>query len=238
MKIAVRTGMYEVFHIFLVNFVYLYPERVQDLVAIVDEEAEKMEWFENLQNYLPLEIRIIGRQTAPDFLRGNYPANLLYYSLQYDEVISLDDDIIFLEPGFFDMVERSVPDSSVFGQRFFHTRDLSLTSLASYCIGTRNVPITYDDFDYLDSPELVRYDGNDAYKIYVNHSDHTRFLDIHAKQMFCGCGPTNFVRTDFYQHISGVEYSFQKITKKADFDLFWRHIYYYKSRKVLDKSTN
>lgn len=223
MKIAVRTRWPEFFFIFFSSFSNFYREHIKDLHVFIDmgENSDTdLSVFEKI-NYTESKrlmtngftIHPIYRNTMHEKLKSynNYYANMIYQSMQFDEVISFDDDIVWLKNGFFDFI-NNVPNNCIFGQKYYHN-DESTISLASYCMGTKNIPFTNkflaDELEY--KQNFSKYNGNDAFKVHMLENIHW----ILNPKREDGSIKYNSVTTEYYYHISSVGYIYDCIKNRS-----------------------
>ncbi|RLD59533.1 MAG: hypothetical protein DRJ01_11150 [Bacteroidetes bacterium] len=219
MKITVRTFSPEVFNIFINTFLKFYPEEVKNLEVFVDlgekedsfESKKKIETYIKMRDYYCYKtetkgygINLISKKSMPEAFinKNNQYVHMLWSALQFDDVISFDDDIAWINGGFFDYVKKTVPFNNVFGQKNLIQNSL-LESIASYVVGTRGIKITEKYFDSDDFRNVKKHQGNDTYKFNLLHPKNTVFI----------CNPKqqgmrfNSVSTDYYYHFGSLSTS-------------------------------
>lgn len=222
MKISVRTSYFEIFAIFFQTFLINYEEKLGDLVVLIDDNSSSIDRYKKLHKWCEykFELDIVKREMTPRGTSGvpSHNAHLLMRALDYDEVVTFDDDIIFIDPGIFDLIDRETTPNSIFGQSFI-TRDENIKRApASYFLGKRNIKLSENDFyffaDENDRESMRYYEMNDASKLAINYPDKMifldKFLDIKQRGHSFNC-----VQTKYYFHISQITDNYEAILRKA-----------------------
>lgn len=162
MKIVVRTRHFPVFLMFFSSFVLFYPDKLKDLIIQVQIDKNNVSLYEALAKEYNIKLVLVNHNNS---ILNNCWAHMLFTSLQYDEVVSLDDDIVFINSGFFDALERIYKNNYLFNVLGFTYDNPSVekTILASYCVYKKGINI--DESCFLDMEEsMKKYTGVDTGK--------------------------------------------------------------------------
>lgn len=207
MKIVVRTREFPVFLMFFKSFVLFYPERIKDLIVQVqisnNENSKLFKAFENLKkgegkNFLKegYDFQIVYVDNK-NYLHNNNWAEMLYQSLQYEQVLSLDDDVIFLGPGLFDVLQNYT-EKNIYG---FKVYDSEMYIINSAFIFNNGIKINKDDFTDLNS--IKKYYGIDTAILHRNHINETKFIDDKVYTLYSDFSPNSF-KTDYFIHLGSI----------------------------------
>ena len=206
MKIVIRTRYINTFLVGFKSLRIFYPEVVPDLIVQVQQDKDSAV-FETAAKLFGFKVVIVP---AEDNLQGNYWANMIYRSLQYEEVVSLDDDLIFLKPGFFEYLKRiqKYTDAKVIGTKY-QVKDSTEGFLHSHLIYIKNAIITKNDFTTM-GEALQKYEGSDTAILSINHEKEIFYMDDMLPyykdplfKSYCSC--------EYYAHIGGVSCAWHAI---------------------------
>lgn len=242
LNIIVRTMYFHVFMMFFTSFMGFENERLNELTVLIDEESEDIEKYKALQKKFPedncFNIKILSR----NFPRFDYKVcgNIIYRSLSLssNKTVSLDDDIVFLKEGFFEMLEKKLEQYNVIGHEYYSKT--GERGLASTIIAINNVCFTPDDFrtvgKYGSKKDLLENYGIDTFKIYRNYKNTHDFIFfedfIKVKK---NSTITNFVRTEYYVHVGNITSSYRDLGFSKDIPLKNKNIAILNSAKNIKK---
>ena len=173
MKITIRSRYINTFLVGFRAFSALYPDEIKNLVVIVDQDQDTPS-FLAAGDYYGFEVVIVPRTRM--MLYDNNYASILYASLQYEEVVSLDDDVIFLRPGFFERLKsiREFSDAKIIGTKYFPSKGGEV--LHSPMIYIKDVKITEKDFAST-AYNMDHFDGIDTAVMGINHKAELFFIE-------------------------------------------------------------
>jgi len=198
MKIVFRTKYINTFLVGFRSFLLFYPEKLKDVIIQVQRGWGTLA-FKYLGKKLGIKVVVVKNKIIPK----NEWASMLYSSLQYDEVVSFDDDIIFLSSGFFDQLENIQKRTNVkiIGTKY-DTQNSNIDILHSHMIYCKNINITKEDF----APRkevLKKYEGCDSALLGLNHKKEILYIDEilgYSKSL----NNRSYCKNQFYIHIGGV----------------------------------
>lgn len=211
MKIVVRTRNFQIFLIFFSTFVLQYRNKLGDLIVLVqkDETNNISSYKALLKDYPEVRIQEVGQWEID--IEDNGWATMLYRSLLYDYVVSLDDDIVFTNPGLFDKIDEIFNKTNKEILSFsYKSNNFNELILSSYCICKRNAIITKRDFASLNKVR-EEYDGVDTAYLKFNHT--YEFLDehiVHKKNK----NNNNFIVTPYFTHIGSISCLYNEVYDK------------------------
>lgn len=206
MKIVVRTKEFPVFLMFFKSFVIFYPEKIKDLIVQVQISHDNYKLFETFKEIKRKEgkrfqtegydFQIIYVQDK-DFLHNNNWAEMIYQSLQYEQVLSLDDDVIFIGPGLFDVLQNYT-EKKIYG---FKVHDSEMEIINSAFIFNNGVKINKEDFTDLKS--IKKYLGYDTAILHRNHINEIEFIDNKIYTLYNNFSP-NTIKNDYFIHLGSI----------------------------------
>lgn len=201
MKIVIRTRYINTFLVGFKSFKILYPERIKDLIVQVQGESDtNIEAYKTVARLFGFTVVVVPPGTS---IHGNDWANMIYLSLQYDEVVSLDDDIVFLRPGFFERLEeiQKYTDAKILGA-WYRTDNSMQNLLHSHMVYSKGATITPDDFSTMEKA-LQKYEGADTAILSINHEKEIFYIDD-LIPYYRNLGFKSYCHCEYYVHVGGV----------------------------------
>lgn len=205
MVIAVGSVYYDVFAEFLRHFRTHNAEYVRRLIVYVDWVSRELDKYERAAAEGGFQVVALRREEysgagyADTFKNGCCFS--LYKSLQHEAVVRMDDDIVFLRSGLFDVFARCLAHHRIVGECYQSRHDGPV--LASYMFGVRGLRVQPEDFDYTGKKTALA-DGCDTYVLDRRHADDVYYFDAEVGKRPDRGDVLSYARTDYYIHIGGV----------------------------------
>lgn len=206
MKIVIRTRTPHIFLFGFKSFLNFYEDELKNLIVFVQKERENKEFFDTLSKIYKFQVEYIDE--APF---ENYWAYMLYKSLQFDEVVSLDDDIVYFRPGLFNKIREISKNSNknLFGfKNIINDKSIINSSL----IYKKNINITENDFIHSLSDVLQKYNGVDTGYLSEKYIDKIEFLNnyILNERGFNNSIQNNLLNY-YFIHVGGISCTLNEI---------------------------
>lgn len=209
MNIVVRTRSFQTFLPFFKTFNIFHREYIKDLIVQIQSDNSNLidiDLFKILLDKEKVKFVIVEN---PKDENKNYWAEMLYKSLQYKEVISLDDDIIFTNLGLFDKIkeiaEKTKKDLLAFS---YYSDKADKKILSSYFI-YKGRGIKIKEKDFLSLEEVKKYNGVDTALLVEKYN--YEFLDTYIKHKKRVKGDENFIITPYFIHVGGMSWRFNEV---------------------------
>jgi len=213
MKIVVRTRNFQIFLFFFSTFLLHYPDKLSDLIVLIQEdETDNVTFYKALLEDYNVEIKILKHWESD--IEDNGWATMIYRSLQYDYVVSLDDDIVFTNPGLFDRIDEVFLETGKELLSFsyeVHNPSKELI-LSSYCLCKKGGVIKKEEFKNL-KEIMNNYNGVDSAYLKFYHS--YEFLDKYIVNKKNGVNK-NFIVTPYFVHVGSISCLYNNIYKKGN----------------------
>jgi len=210
MKIVIRSRYINTFLVCLKSFRIFYPKYLKDLTVQVQHDRDD-EAFITAGKIFGFHVSIV--YPDPSFYRNEW-AYMLYKSFQRDNAISLDDDIVFLKPGLFELIDEyhNETGASIVGTRYVPIRSPSTSVIHSHLVSIRGLSIGPDCFATKEDIQI--YDGCDTALIGLKYADKIVYLEdkIHVDGCF---GYPGYYGTDYYIHVGGVSWTWHAIYNRS-----------------------
>jgi hypothetical protein len=206
MKIVIRSRYINTFLVCLKSLRIFYPEYLKDVTVQVQHDKDDDAFIEAGQMF-GFHVSIV--YPDPSFYHNEW-AYMLYKSLQRDNVVSLDDDIVFLKPGLFKLIDdyHNETGANIVGTKYVPTRLLSTLTMHSHLLSVRGLSIGPECFASKEDMQI--YDGCDTALIGLKYVDKTVYLedkihvDIHSEHL-------GYYGTEYYIHVGGVSWTWNAI---------------------------
>jgi hypothetical protein len=188
---------------FLKSFILFYKDRLCDLIVQVQVENSNYTFYEvyqkKMESIYGCTFQLEPFQTLNQrIIHNNRWAHMIYKSLQYDEVISMDDDVIFIKSGLFDYIDTIKHKSNILSFRYSTSKEHIINSAFMY---KRDVDITEEDF--LSLEDVGEYEGVDTGLMYHNHKSDCKFLDSWIKTQYHDSFK-NCILTEYFIHLGNI----------------------------------
>lgn len=195
MKIVIRTRYIHTFLVCFRSFLTFYSDKINDLIVQVQTDKYDQA-FIDISKIYGFTIKIIK---VNPFIENEW-AKMLKESIQYDEVVSMDDDIIFFKSGFFNLIERlKTGNPQIIGSKYIS--NLKEEILHSHLFYVNNVFSSEKDF--LTKKDVIRYDGIDTALFGINNTDKILYIDNIINNRINNKNKS-FYFNDYYVHVGGV----------------------------------
>jgi len=209
MEIVIRTRYINTFLVGFKSFLIFYLDRIKDLTVQVQSDKDDEEFIKMGKIYgFKVDIIFIDHN-----LGGNEWAIMLNRSLQYNRVISLDDDIIYLKNGFFDFIDeiKDSTNAKLIGAKYLtNNREFTIDSHFIYKCGDLNIT----ENDFTDKASVKEFDGNDAGMITRNYKEHIVYIDDFIEPI---SNITSCYKNDYYFHVGGISCWYHNIKKNKEY---------------------
>jgi hypothetical protein len=210
MKIVIRSRYINTFLVCLKSFRIFYSEYLKDLTVQVQHDKDDDAFIEAGQMF-GFHVSIV--YPDPAFYHNEW-AYMLYKSLQRDSVVSLDDDVIFLKPGLFKLIDKYHKETgaNIVGTKYIPTRTLPTVTTHSHLLSIRGLSIEPDCFAAKEDMQM--YDGCDTALIGLKYANQTVYLEdkIHVDRSAEDLG---YYGTDYYIHVGGISWTWHAIYNRS-----------------------
>lgn len=205
MKIVIRTRYINTFLVCFQSFNTFYHEHVPNVIAQVHDDIDTAAFKEAAKEFgFQVDVYQHDNQSGK-----NEWAEMLRRSLQYGSVLSIDDDLVFLEPGLLDLLEnlRESTGAGLIGTRYLlPSGEAILHSHLLYSNG-----LTVSDKDFGPVPLMFeRFEGVDTALLGQNHQQDLFYLDT-VVPYYRDKIRKSFYSCKYYAHVGGVSCLWHKI---------------------------
>jgi len=211
MFIVIRTRHFNTFIVGFKSFICHYESYLKYLVVQVQSSGNEIEhkMFEAASKEYGFKLIFIDYSNV---IGENCFAYMIWKSLQYDEVVSLDDDIVYMRPGFFDALLKVTKqvDKQILGFKYQILNKYILNSAILY---VKNCVINKADFEGNIQKIFNNFEGVDTGPLSEKFNNNIGFIDQYFNRQVIGY--KNTILTDYTYHIGGVSCMHNIIHNKA-----------------------